>query len=107
MPGEGKGNNLQMASPFEGGGWNNASANNNNTARAYNNQLCKFFAEGKCRFGANCKFSHDINTATTSQGFSGGFNGSTSSDFGMIVIDHGKSKVLQKMKNLNCQVVSF
>ena len=34
MPGEGKGNNLQMASPFEGGGWNNASANNNNTARA-------------------------------------------------------------------------
>ena len=45
-------------------------------------QPCTFFAQGKCRFGANYKFSHDINTATASQDFGGGFNGSTTSGFG-------------------------
>jgi hypothetical protein len=46
------------------------------------NQPCTFFAQGKCRFGANYKFSHDINAATASQDFGGGFNGSTTSGFG-------------------------
>lgn len=46
--------------------------NNNN-----NHPPCKFFAEGKCRNGANCKFSHDSGGG----GSAGGF-GNQNSTFG-------------------------
>lgn len=58
--------------------WNNPS---NDNQGGNNKQPCKFFAQGKCRFGANCKFSHDMNSASSSQGFSGVSN-NTSTSFG-------------------------
>lgn len=41
----------------------------NNIDTANKNQPCKYFAQGTCKFGANCKYSH------ATQGF-GGFNNS-------------------------------
>jgi GLE1-like protein./Zinc finger C-x8-C-x5-C-x3-H type (and similar). len=54
-------------SPFGNTGWNDSS---NKT------QPCKFFAEGKCRFGANCKFCHDT------KGFVGFNNSANTNTFG-------------------------
>jgi uncharacterized membrane protein YhiD involved in acid resistance len=85
--------NTSTNSPF---GTNNAPApspfgtNTNNNAGFGNNQKdtrqpCKFFAEGKCRNGNNCRFSHDTNSGG---GFGGGFgnqaanNASSASPFG-------------------------
>ncbi len=72
MPGQAQSNNN---TPFGGGGWNNSSTNNNNGTKK---QPCKFFAQGKCKFGANCKYSHDMNSMSASQSFGGsGVNGSS------------------------------
>lgn len=32
-----------------------------------NNQICKFFLSGSCKFGDSCKFQHIINTSATPQ----------------------------------------
>ena len=36
----------------------------NNNVNPYKTQLCKFFLKNKCKFGDNCKFSHNINSTT-------------------------------------------
>lgn len=54
-------------SPFSNSGWNDSVGKS---------QPCKFFAEGKCKFGANCKFSHET------KGFVGFNNSSTNTTFG-------------------------
>ena len=92
MPGQGTNNNPQMSSQVGGGGWNDSfdsSANNNNTYYVYRggiknnpvNSLLKENADLELRVTSKIRMTF-INTATASQGFGGGCNGSTSSGFG-------------------------
>ena len=85
-------------SPFGGGGGNNnpspfggGNNNNNNNQRPQNNKsnrpICKYFQRGSCRFGTNCKFSHDTttnggNNNNNKPGFGGGFVQSNNNAFG-------------------------
>ena len=80
----GGGNSNSNPSPFGGGGGNNPSPfgggnNNNNNQRQKNSNrpICKYFQRGSCRFGTNCKFSHDTNGGNNNNnnkpGFGGGF----------------------------------
>ena len=92
MPGQGTNNNPQMSSQVGGGGWNDSfdsSANNNNMYYVYRggiknnpvNSLLKENADLELRVTSKIRMTF-INTATASQGFGGGCNGSTSSGFG-------------------------
>ena len=76
MPGQGQGNAPKSTS-FNGGGWNQPQRNNNASGGSSYKPPCKFFAQGNCRFGDQCKFSHEI----PSQG-GGGFGGNKNSGFG-------------------------
>ena len=61
-----------MSSPFGGASSATQStgfAGNNNN----NKQPCKYFAKGQCKFGNQCRFSHNIQPASTS--FSNPFGG--------------------------------
>lgn len=64
IPGQqGNSNNPPSQSSFGGnGGGNGWSAPSNNSKK----EPCKFFAQGKCKFGAKCKNSHDTNSASAS-----------------------------------------
>jgi len=46
-------------SPYGGNGWSTPS---NNSKK----EPCRFFAQGKCKFGDKCKNSHDTNSASSS-----------------------------------------
>jgi len=63
-------------SPFSGGGGQGFGQNNNNNSGGGRTKPpCKFFAQGRCRNGANCKFSHDLPPGNQNQASTGGFGG--------------------------------
>jgi hypothetical protein len=62
-------------SPFGGPGWNSPQPSANLNSAMSKNQPCKFFAQGHCKFGANCKYSHGTSGVT-------GFNNNVGSSFG-------------------------
>ncbi|KAG7363072.1 GLE1-like protein [Nitzschia inconspicua] len=37
-----------------------------------NKQPCRFFAKGQCRFGANCRYSHEVGAGGNTNAFGGG-----------------------------------
>ena len=62
----GAGNTSNNPSQFGGGGWDNSRVpNNSNSVGGGGNKKgpCRFFAQDKCRFGDDCQFSHDTNSA--------------------------------------------
>lgn len=66
------------ASPFGGGGNNNGwNQPSNNNANAKKKQPCKFFQQGRCRNGANCKYSHIGNSSNNN---ASGFGRSKNND---------------------------
>lgn len=68
-----------------GFGGSSQQSQRNGGGGSKNNQPCKFFSKGQCRFGADCRFSHDIGSGGNNSGFggsTGGFGGSNSGGFG-------------------------
>lgn len=67
-----------MSTPFAGtSSYDGGNQRNNNISSTTNfsgKKPCKFFAKGNCRFGNNCKFSHE--------GGGGGFAGNKGKTFG-------------------------
>eukprot|EP00761_Pharyngomonas_kirbyi_P012984 gb/GECH01013011.1/.p1 GENE.gb/GECH01013011.1/~~gb/GECH01013011.1/.p1 ORF type:complete len:636 (+),score=158.98 gb/GECH01013011.1/:1-1908(+) len=47
-------------SPHNNGSNNNNRNHNHSNYRGRSNTICKFFIQGNCKAGDNCKFSHDI-----------------------------------------------
>jgi GLE1-like protein/CCCH-type zinc finger len=68
----GFGSNTQQNQGFGSGGGGNKK------------EPCKFFARGNCRFGANCRYSHDLGPGGSNSAFGGGSSGfgGNSSGFG-------------------------
>ena len=64
--GGGGGAGAATSNPF-GGGRGSSQSSSFGGGGGNKKPPCRFFAQGSCRYGANCKFSHDINTGGSNQ----------------------------------------
>jgi hypothetical protein len=79
----GLGSNLNKTSSFASstafGGGNQQHQDFGGAGGKRTQPLCKFYAKGQCKYGANCRFSHDFAASSNGSGFgsgnSGGFSG--------------------------------
>jgi GLE1-like protein/CCCH-type zinc finger len=74
------GNAVQNPSAFSGQSQGSSFNSNFSAPIGTKKAPCKFFAQGSCRYGENCRFSHDAQSA--GGGNTGGFGFSQTSDFG-------------------------
>jgi len=66
------------SNPFGGGGGGEGSRSSSFGGGSNKKPPCRFFAKGSCRYGANCKFSHDTggsNQNNSAPSFGGAFGG--------------------------------
>lgn len=73
-------NSVQNSSAFGGQTQNSPFSSNFSAPMGTQKAPCKFFAQGNCRYGENCRFSHDAQSA--GGGNAGGFGFGQRSDFG-------------------------
>ena len=72
------GGGAASSNPFGGGGGGGGSGSSSFGGGGNKKPPCRFFAKGSCRYGANCKFSHDTggsNQNNSASTFGGAFGG--------------------------------